>query len=495
MTTDEEFQQRIRVIRSARHYRIAASSGAWLLLAQAALGENTEMGGISANVSAEHGVGLLSLAERIDGASAWLSDAGNVAQTIAEQLVRAGNSAAEALWRGEEVQGRYDEAAADLKERMQHADGMVLASISENGISRKQELIDEAQGIVDELSAEFALVVGGEAPAAPGGGGAAGGGAPSAGGVAGGGVGGAVGHAGGTAAGVADFAAGNGSVIGMGEYPHGRVLGPERGDFAGWVQNPTTGFLTDPATGREFDSVAGRWIDPVTGRPFGEVTEYASRLSGLGGGPGAVAGISGGTALVGAGAAGGLAGLYGGTVPPSVAQAGPMRGQTTGQAMRNLSHRAGVAGRFAAAEAAQGGRPFTAPPAHNPGGRVTGRPAGAVAGRAAAPPNGKAGAVDRRSPVGHRGGAPLATGARGFAPPPVSTTPARSGARDTKPTRGTTGSRAAGRVPGDRLGAPPPQNTTRPNEERRTDQKPTDLTERRSVWESDRRASGGVLGE
>uniref|UniRef100_UPI001D13082D hypothetical protein n=1 Tax=Streptomyces otsuchiensis TaxID=2681388 RepID=UPI001D13082D len=95
--------------------------------------------------------------------------------------------------------------------------------------------------------------------------------------------------------------AANGSVIGAGQYPHARVLGPERGDFAGWVESPATGYLTDPATGREFDSVSGRWIDPVTGRPFGEVTEYASRLSGIGAGPGAVVGISGGAAAVGAG--------------------------------------------------------------------------------------------------------------------------------------------------------------------------------------------------
>jgi hypothetical protein len=176
-----------------------------------------------------------------------------------------------------------------------------------------------------------------------------------------------------------DFEAPNGSAIGSGSYPDSSVLGPEAGDFAGWVQSPSTGHLVDPATGREFDPASGRWIDPVTGRPFGEVTEYATRLSGLAAGPGAIA-SAGGLATVsagglpGAGAAGpggaagmagmaGLAGLYGGMIPPSIANAGAARQQVMGQAARTMGRRARVAANFALHEAARGGRPYLPPPA------------------------------------------------------------------------------------------------------------------------------------
>ncbi|RKN45613.1 hypothetical protein D7294_03830 [Streptomyces hoynatensis] len=175
--------------------------------------------------------------------------------------------------------------------------------------------------------------------------------------------------------------AANGSRVGAGEYPGASVLGPEEGDFAGWVQSPNTGHLVDPATGREFDPATGRWIDPVTGRPFGEVAEYATRLSGLGGGPGSVGSPGsvaspnqpvtlvsslGATGLAGTGGPPGggssLAALYGGIMPPSVGYPGPARGQMLGQANRNLALRARVATRFALHEAAQGGRPFVPPP-------------------------------------------------------------------------------------------------------------------------------------
>ncbi|WP_344263289.1 hypothetical protein, partial [Streptomyces sodiiphilus] len=373
--TDDEFTETIRKIISAQHFRMAAAAGAWLLMVRAAHGESGALGGVAANVEAERGVGLLELADRIEEARGWTEGAGAVAQQIAEQLVRAASKSAQSSETAEELRGRYHEVRGDVAERMAVLDGPVALSVADNGEIAKRRLLEEARETLEALGEEFALVIGGDAPAATGGGGggASGGGfvaAPAAGGR------GVAPVAGGGAVATAGFVAPNGSLVGPGDYPYGHVLGPEQGDFAGWVVSPNTGFLTDPATGREFDPVTGRWIDPVTGRPFGEVTEYASRLSGLGAGPGAVAGIAGG-AVVGAG--GGLAGLYGGVMPPSVQHAGPARGQMMQQATRNLGHRAGVATRFALNEAAQGGRPFTPPPGSSADGRRTG--AGAQPGR------------------------------------------------------------------------------------------------------------------
>lgn len=466
--TDAEFESTVRDIRSARHYQIAAASGAWLLLAQAALGENTAMGGIAASVEAEPGVGLLELADRVHGAAGWLEGAGAVAQEIAEQLVRAGMHAAEALWQGEDVDGRYQAVAQQHRERMATTDGMALATVAENGERAKRELLAEAQSILDGLGGEFARVIGGDAPAAPGGGGG-GGAAPGAAGAPGamGAVSGAPGVTGGHAPAVAGhYEAANGSVIGMGDYPHSRVLGPERGDFAGWVVSPTTGFLTDPATGREFDTVTGRWIDPITGRPFGEVTEYASRLSGLGTGPGAVVGITGGSAAAGLGS--GLAGMYGGTIPPSIGNTGPARQQMMRQAARNLSHRAGVAGRFAMHEAAQGGRPYLPPPGAQHAGRAAGTRVGGAGGRTA--------------PVG-----------RAAVPPPAPGS--RSAVAGRVPTAA--GARAAATARHQLAGTPPPApGAARAGRERAARHAPaTRIGEDRNIWDAHRPATKGVLGE
>lgn len=479
-STDAEFYGTVTDIRSARHYQIAAASGAWLLLAQAAQGENTAMGGIAANVEAEPGVGLLQLADRVHGTAGWLEGAGSVAQQIAEQLVRAGMHAAEAQWNAEDVKGRYDELAESHRERMAVTTDSALSTVAAHGEEAKRRLVNEAQGILNDLGSQFAHVIGGDAPAAPGGGGGGGGGGfgASAGGAGGMGAAAAAGFAGGAGAAMAGggghYQAANGATVGMGEYPHSRVLGPERGDFAGWVESPTTGFLTDPATGREFDTVTGRWIDPITGRPFGEVTEYASRLSGLGAGPGAVVGITGGAAALGASA--GMAGMYGGTMPPSIGNTGPARGQMAGQAARNMSHRAGVASRFAMGEAAQGGRPFMPPP----GAQHHGRTAGVAGGRNAGAAGAAGGAAGRTAG---------AAGARGFVPPPA------AAANQAGRAPGKAGARAAATARHQLTNPPPAPGTARAGKDRRSPGKPTEFSEDRNIWDTHQHASRGVLGE
>ncbi|ONK12457.1 hypothetical protein [Streptomyces sp. MP131-18] len=459
MTTDGDFKGIVADIYSAAHVRILAAAGAWIALAGAGTSEEDRLSGTASAAQAETGVGLIELAERVEGTASWAGGAGAVARRIAEQLSVAGESSARATEEALGLEARYDEAS----ETPAGPDvGMAAVSAAERQHEEKQKLIRAAEDVRARLGATIAQVTGGDVPAAPGGGaggGGAGGGAGGSGG-AGSGGGGAAGAGAAGSAGAAGHGgsgtlvqAANGAHVGVGDYPYSRVLGPDQGDFAGWVQSPGTGFLVDPATGREFDTVTGRWIDPVTGQPFGEVTEYATRYSGLGTGPGTIAagfGTAGAGAIGAGGTAAGLAGLYGGMMPPSVGHTGPARGQMVQQATRNLHMRATVAGRFALHEAAQGGRPFTPPP-------------GAAASRAGG--TGRGGAAGRRATAESPGAV-------------------RARPRD-----------AAARL----AGGPPPAAAaarTRDRAEERTRyHRPTELTEDPSVWASGRKAGPGVLGE
>ena len=142
--------------------------------------------------------------------------------------------------------------------------------------------------------------------------------------------------------------------------PPGLVVGPEGGDFAGWVRDPDTGYLVDPATGQEYDPVTGRFVDPVTGKPFGDVRQYVSRLEGLPGtsGPaGLLADRPGGIGLMPTG--GGLApspNLFGGAVPPSLFMSNPAVAQLRATARNSMAAKAYAANELALSEARQGGR-------------------------------------------------------------------------------------------------------------------------------------------
>jgi hypothetical protein len=554
--TQARFYEAIRKVTSAQYVSMRAAGAAWDSLARAAGAEGGELSATAAEAENEQGEGLLILADRLSEAGGWADGAGTVARQIADQLMRAAQRSAQATERAVQLDEEYGEVDAQLRRDVDAIDGgMALTVKTQVAETKKELLIQQANAELDALGEEFALVIGGEPPRAPGGGAgattAAGGYADvsasgtasraATGGVDGGAVGGG-GVAGGPAAGSAvggpaaaqpspaavdpapaDYAAPNGSQIGAGTYPHASVLGPEQGDFAGWVQSPNTGFLVDPATGREFDPATSRWIDPVTGQPFGEVTEYATRLSGLADGPGALATRDAGTLTAGATVAGtaGLAALYGGIMPPSVGPTGPARGQVASQAMRNLNRNARVATRFAMQEAAQGGRPFVPPPGAaaqrgaGPYGRGTTR-ATVGAGRATTTPRGGGGTTAFAS----RGAtAPGAAAARALMPPPgAAAAQGGSAARG-----GTRGASARGRAIGEpsstwrartqqaparypltgaRPGTavpPPAPGAARgghaPGEEERRAAPPTDLTEDPKVWATRRGATGGVVGE
>ncbi|MDT0321158.1 hypothetical protein [Streptomyces millisiae] len=524
---EQAFYKHINDIMSARYFHMQAAAGAWMALARAAGAESGALSGTASEAEAEEGVGLLELADRMTAVSGWAEGAGAVARQIADQLSRAGERSAQATERAVELDVEFSEVNAWEEERIKQIDvGMGVIRTNEVAEDRREMLRRQAEAELEALGEEFARVIGAEPPAAPeggaggdtfaaaasggggGGGSAVGGGAAVGGGgyaVAGGGGGGGAG-----AGGVVqpDYQAPNGSVIGSGEYPGSRVQGPEQGDFAGWVQSPNTGHLVDPATGREFDPVAGRWIDPVTGQPFGDVTEYATRLSGIGAGPGAVATTGGLAGLAAGGGAASLAGLYGGIMPPSVGHSGPARGQMVQQATRNLARRAQVASRFALHEAGQGGRPFVPPPGAAAGrGGAAGQRVG-VGGRGVAQRSGVA------FPAGQR---TAGAAARALAPGPAGSAAGGRGQQATRGNAARAGSRAravgepaatwrsGGRDASARHGltgrpgnTPPPspgaKRSDRDSEERGKTGKPTDLTEDPAVWASNRNASNGVLG-
>jgi hypothetical protein len=167
-------------------------------------------------------------------------------------------------------------------------------------------------------------------------------------------------------------------------------VGTDGGDFAGWYRDPRTGYYVDPATGREFDPVTNRWIDPVTGLPFGEVTQYATGLQGLGGasttgGLLADTTATAGTGVAGLTGAGGFAGLfapgngtavagwYGGMLPPSLASGSAASSSLWQQAGRSLAVRQEVAASLLAREqAARAGRAYLPPMQGGMGGGAAG---------------------------------------------------------------------------------------------------------------------------
>ncbi|MPQ97028.1 hypothetical protein GB931_03625 [Modestobacter sp. I12A-02628] len=154
--------------------------------------------------------------------------------------------------------------------------------------------------------------------------------------------------------------------------PGSITVGADGGDFAGWFRDPTSGFYVDPSTGREFDPATSRWVDPVTGRPFGEATQYATRLEGVGGasltggllGDGAtgVGGAGWSRMFAGGAGTGGLAAGYGGFLPPSLAASSPAQGRAYATARDTMAVRSATASRMLAREdALRTGHPYAPP--------------------------------------------------------------------------------------------------------------------------------------
>ncbi|WP_354596477.1 hypothetical protein R1Y80_04710 [Streptomyces sp. JL1001] len=449
----DDFRETARTVYSPSEYGMRAAAGAWLALAAAATRSKDDLRGIAGDAEAEPGVGLVELADRLGAVGGWGDGASAVAAAIAAQLQTAADSTAATVERVMELEDSYDEQERLRNEKTQ-ADVMTAASMHQD---RMGELTEAARKELTALDAVYAQVTGGNAPSAPEVG-AAGGGGPVR--SHGGGAGGPGAETAGAAQHAGYATAPNGSRVGMGEYPYSSVIGPDGGDFAGWVRSPNTGFLVDPVTGREFDPSSGHWIDPVTGRPFGDVTEYATRLAGLNGGP---SGPTGGpglvpTALAGGAGAAAFAGMYGGVAPPSIAHAGPAQGQVARQAADRMDRRAGVAGRMAVREAAQGGRPYLPPPGAHGSGAAGARGGSAATARR---PAVTASAGTWRGRTGD------ATARHRLTGTPAAPPPGAAAARSAQGRPDRTG----------RLGAP------------------TDLTEDPEVWRPRGRATGGVLGE
>jgi len=161
---------------------------------------------------------------------------------------------------------------------------------------------------------------------------------------------------------------------GKDDYPHSSVVGPDGKDFSGWVKDPRTGYLIDPSSGQEYDPTSGRWVDPVTGKPFGDVTQYSSRLEGLSGGtPGSMT-LGGGGGSVSVDPLFSLGGkpLFGGAVPPSLNPANPAYSQLAQTASNSMAAKAYAANALAMQEAQQGGRPYVPPMQAGVGGGVGG---------------------------------------------------------------------------------------------------------------------------
>jgi hypothetical protein len=365
-----EFQRIITAVKSAEEYTIQTASQAWLDAAGVSDEESEQLKRTAEGAASQPGEGLGELRDRLTQVGDFTSNTGNMARQVGARLQKASTVTAkaeqEAIALEQEVTARGNSIPPSPQ----------AAAAFETYLWEKAA---QAQGILDTLDQEYAGIMAPEAPTAPRSGGpggpATGPAAPAteaapasaqspAGGAAGA-AGGAAGAAPGGAASAApaDHQAANGAAVGSGEYPSSNTMGPEQGDFAGWHRDPTTGHLVDPATGREFDPQTGKWIDPITGKPFGEATEYATRLAGLGGGTGGGLASPVGLGVGGGGGSAGMAGLYGGVLPPSIAHAGPASGQALSQAMNNMNTRAHVANQMMMREAAQGGRPFMPPPA------------------------------------------------------------------------------------------------------------------------------------
>jgi hypothetical protein len=505
---------------SAQEYVMTGAAGAWTAMAAAARNEGGALSGTASATAQEKGVGLLILSDRIQETSGWAEGAAASAEQIANQLLTVADATKRVLNDALDLDARFHEVDDWEQQRLNTLDGMALAGTDEAAEQQRTALAEQMEGLVQQLGAEYAKVVGAEPPAAPSGGSAAGdGGAESYGGTTASAA--SVSAAGGaytpvTAGGgmaQPSYQAPNGSVIGPGEYPGSSILGPEAGEQAGWVRNPATGNWTDPATGVEVDPGRGQWIDPNTGEGFGRVGDSSVGGAGAIGaqGPGAVvggdwasaAGIGAAGAAIAAGARG-LGRFYGGVVPPSVANAGPSRAQMARQAAGNMARRAYVATNLGMREAMQGGRPFVPPPGAAAQRAVAGT-RGTTAGRAGAG-SVRGGAVARTAALGTGAGA----AARGMAPPAAAAAAqGRDGKRRAARGQGamvresprTWRAKAKDAVAGHGLlgrGTAPPaagaQKAGAGKDDKRRNGKPTDLKEDPSVWTANQSAGPGVLG-
>ncbi|MFB9239666.1 hypothetical protein ACFFWC_29745 [Plantactinospora siamensis] len=372
-------------IESGQPYSIESVATTWRNFAEALRSASGHLQGTADKVTEQYGTPYQNFGDRAAPLASWMTNVSGYADTVAEGLSKAsttGSSAQMTMYQEdysfnqdvERIVGPEDALSAGRANAIQRREAQAAAVL--NGeIDKWAGAYDAFQpGAVDPAPTRSGSGLADPGSAGGGGAGGSGGGAhPLASGGTGdngstaalaGGIG---------AAGAASVVTGHGSKVGSGTFPGSSVLGPDSGDFAGWVRDPRTGYLINPATGQEFDPTAGRWIDPVTGKPFGDSERYASRLEGLNTGATPSAGPLGGSGglaapLGGGGGAGGtgggpagLGGLYGGLQPPSLDPANPAANQLRQQATDSMAAKAYAAQQLALKEASQGGRPYMPP--------------------------------------------------------------------------------------------------------------------------------------
>lgn len=345
MGSDYDYEQAYEILQSGAPYALRSVARQWEVFSACVRQLSVQTRQISDEVTARPGAPYQAFGERAEPISVWLNNVADQAVAVVTGL----NGAAEV---GERAQMRADELHSTVNGHVTEDNGepkAMTTTSSQIYEQAKQQAVREMNTAIDDWGGAYQSFDPGQLGAAPvrnGGDGSAG------------------------SAEAAGSAGDPGAAAGGGTTAHSSVVGPQGGDFAGWVRDPRDGTLIDPASGQQFDPTTGRWIDPVTGRPYGDVQQYASRLEGLSGGvpglqlggPGSVAlGPLGGGGVPG-GAVPGLAPpLFGGTVPPSLNPVNPANARLSQQAANSMAAKAFAARQLAAREAAHGGRPYTPP--------------------------------------------------------------------------------------------------------------------------------------
>ncbi len=326
------FAEACAIIASVNPGGIGAMATAFRALGTAAGTAGGTLAGSAETVGAQHGEPYAAYESRLAPVADWVRNLNQPATSTAASLDNAQNAAVTAQF----VMAQQQAALARYGVSMAGRDP---ASAAAAMAAAEAQALAVLNGEIAKMTAAFGAVQPPDPGTAP---------------VHGGGGGGTrTGPNATTGATATAMLAGTGGAGGNGVTSNtGMPTGPESGPFAGWVKDPTTGNLIDPATGREVDS-SGRFVDPVTGQPFGDPSQYASRLEGLqggvspalGGGPGSVP-LAPAFSAPAPGGPAGFAPFYGGMIPPSLMGTNPAGAQLRQRAAQNLALRAETAQRF-----------------------------------------------------------------------------------------------------------------------------------------------------
>ena len=432
---DYSFYDAYDVIQSGQPYSLKDVADTWRNFAGACQSAADQLKGTSAMVTAQQGTPYQNFGDRAAPVANWMNQVAGQANTVAGGLSNAG-----AVGTSAQMEAAQQKAVVDQKINQIVGPDGALSMAKVNGMNAA-----EAAGAavlnpaIDKWSAAYNAFNPGQVQPAPvNNGGSGAGPAPTS--TSGGSGSSGSGSTSGGAPGAAPVAtpsanashpaasSGTGGSTG-GDYPNSSVVGPNGGDFAGWVKDPRTGYLIDPSTGQEYDPTSARWVDPVTGKPFGDLTQYSSRLEGLSGGvPGQLAlGGGGGNVSVDPLFSGGGTPLFGGTIPPSLNPTNPAYTQLAQTASNSMAAKAYAANSLAIKEAEQGGRPYVPPMQAGVGGfggggsaarraRYLSEPESTWTGRAGSAAKAKAGSVDDEvegTTTGQRGYVPGMQAGRG----------------------------------------------------------------------------------